>query len=110
LPLLEKVRVEIFIPDLPDPAYDSILEVLGDELAYSFGGCTIISSTGKYRTSDGAIIPDKIHILFSDTQFVWARDRLLLESYAERARTVVKRALAREESILVAVFPVFHEA
>jgi hypothetical protein len=33
LPLSEKIRVEIFVPDLPDPIYGRILEEFGDELS-----------------------------------------------------------------------------
>jgi hypothetical protein len=38
----------------------------------------------------------------------WDRDRLIVELYAERIRTVVKRALLREEAIMVVAYPVFH--
>jgi len=34
LPLSERVRIELFIPDLPDRIYSDLLERLGDELAY----------------------------------------------------------------------------
>lgn len=108
MPLSEKVRIEIFIPDLPDPVYASILEELGNELTYAYGGCTVVSTNGKYRSSGGLILPDKIHLLFSDTPFLWVRDRLIVELYAERIRTVVKRALAREEAIMVVAYAVFH--
>ena len=40
MPLSEKVRIEIFIPDLPDPIYGNILEQLGNELTYAYGGST----------------------------------------------------------------------
>jgi hypothetical protein len=110
LSLSEKVRIEIFIPDLPDPIYSSILQGLGDELTYAFGGCTVVSTDGKYRSSDGLILPDKVHLLFSDTSFHWQPDRLTIELYVERIRTVVQRALAREESVLVVVYPVYHAA
>jgi len=40
LPLSEKVRIEIFIPELADPIYSAILEELGNELAYAYGGLT----------------------------------------------------------------------
>jgi hypothetical protein len=110
LPLSEKVRVEIFIPDLPDPIYDKILEQLGNELTYAYGGSTSIGANGKYRSSDGLIFPDKVNLLFSDTPFLWERDRLLVELYAERIRSVVKLALAQEETVLVAVYPVYHAA
>lgn len=109
MPLSEKVRIEAFIPDLPDPTYASILEELGDELTYAFGGCTILATRGKYRSSRGLIFPDKVNLIFSDTSFIWNKDRLTIELYAERLRTVVKRALFREESILIAAYPVFHE-
>jgi hypothetical protein len=108
LPLSERVRIEIFIPDFPDPAYGNIVEQLGNELTYAFGGCTIIQPTGKYRSSDGLILPDKIQLLFSDTAFSWMHDRLLLDLYAERIQIVVKRALSQEESVLVVVYPVYH--
>jgi hypothetical protein len=108
LPLSEKVRIEIFIPDLPDPAYNSILEELGNELTYAFGGCSVVAASGKYRSSDGLIFPDKIQLLFSDTAFLWTSDRLLIELYADRLRAVVQSALSDEESILVAVYPLCH--
>ena len=110
MPLSEKVRVEIFIPNLPDPIYGNILEQLGNELTYSYGGSTTIATSGKYRSSDGLILPDKVNLLFSDTPFLWEQDRLLVELYVERIRRVVKRALAQEETVLVAVYPVYHAA
>ena len=76
MPLSEKVRIEIFIPDLPDPIYGRILEELGNELAYAYGGSTVLRGEGKYRSSDGSTLPDKVNLLFSDTPFVWSRDRL----------------------------------
>lgn len=108
MPLSEKVRIEIFIPDSPDPLYSRILEELGNELTYAFGGCSVIGTSGKYRSSTGLILADKVQFLFSDTAFQWVRDRLVLEQYADRMRTVVKRTLSREEAILVVAYPVAH--
>lgn len=65
MPLSEKIRIEIFIPDLPDPIYGRILEEFGDELSYAFGGCTVVSTSGKYRSDAGLILPDRINILFT---------------------------------------------
>ena len=108
MPLSEKVRIEVFIPDLPDPVYGRMLDELGNELSYAFGGCTVVMTSGKYRSSDGAILPDKVNLLFSDTPFLWKRDRLIIEQYAERVRSAVQGALAGEESILAAFYPVYH--
>jgi hypothetical protein len=108
LPLSEKVRIEIFIPDLPDPANGSIIEQFGNELTYAFGGCTIVEAAGKYLSYENQIVGDRVKVLFSDTTFLWTRDRLALELYADRLRLVVHRAISQEESILVAVHPVYH--
>jgi hypothetical protein len=102
------VRIEIFIPDSSDPTYQSILEQLGNEMAYAYGGSSAVTTSGKYRSTEGLILPDKINLLFSDTPFVWERDRLVVEQYAERMRRVVHRTLAKEESILIVVYPVYH--
>jgi len=108
LPLSERVRIEVFIPDLPDPTYGRILEEFGDELSYAFGGCTVTPSSGKYHSVSGLILPDKINILFTDTPFEWEEDREVLTRYAEELRDVIKRALEGEEAILVSIHPVYH--
>jgi hypothetical protein len=108
LPLLEKIRIELFIPDLPDPIYNRLLEELGNELSYAFGGCTVTPTQGKYRSTAGFILPDKIDILFTDTPFHWDKDRLLLEQYTTALRQVVQQVLRNEEAILIAVYPVYH--
>ena len=110
MPLSEKVRIEIFIPDLPDPVYDRILEEFAVELTYAFGGCTITASFGKYRSDSGIILPDKLNILFTDTPFEWEKDRFILTRYAEELHGVIQRALNAEEAILIAVHPVCHVA
>jgi hypothetical protein len=93
---------------MPDAIYGRILDGLGDELTYAFGGSTVITTSGKYRSVDGLILPDRVDLLFSDTPFLWERDRLIIEQYAERIRGVVHRSLAREESVLVVVYSVYH--
>ena len=108
MPLSEKIRIEIFVPDLPDPAYGRILEEFGDELSYAFGGCTITPSSGKFRSASGLILPDKINILFTDTPFEWGRDRDVIEKYAEELQDVIQQALRNEEAILITVYPVHH--
>lgn len=108
MPLSEKVRVEIFIPDLPDPSYSRLCEELGDELSYAFGGCTAFQGGGKYRADDGPILPDRVNVLFTDTPLRWETDRLLIERYANILREIVARALVKEEAVLIAVYPVCH--
>lgn len=108
MPLSEKVRIEIFIPDLPDSIYDRILEEFGDELSYACGGCTVMSGAGKYRSASGLILPDKINILFSDTPFDWERDRDVIERSTGELQDVIQRALESEEAILITLHPVYH--
>ena len=108
MPLSEKVRIEIFIPDLPDPIYGHLLEELGNELSYAFGGCTINPVAGKYRSTAGWILPDNINLLFTDTPFQWKKDRKVIELYAERLQDAVSQALEKEEVVLIAVYPVYH--
>ncbi|MGH7887334.1 MAG: hypothetical protein ACREPG_05675 [Candidatus Binatia bacterium] len=108
MPLLEKVRIELFIPDLPGLIYARILEEIGNELSYAFGGCTAISTQGKYRSTAGLILPDKVNILITDTPFQWDKDRLLIERYTRSLHQVVRQVLSSEEAILISVHPVYH--
>jgi hypothetical protein len=82
--LSERVRVEIFIPDLPDPSYSRLLEELEVELSYTFGGCTVLSASGNFRTDVGLILPDQINIVFTDLDLDIDRDRLRIGQYVDR--------------------------
>lgn len=106
--LSEKIRIEIFIPDSSDNAYRNLLEELATEFSYAFGGCTEVSASGKYRSFDGLLISDKMHILFSDAPLQWERDRLALGHYVDRVKAAAERALELEEVVLASVFSVCH--
>jgi hypothetical protein len=108
LSLSEKVRIEIFIPDSLDNVHRNLIEELATEFSYAFGGCTDVSAAGNYHSSDGLIISDKIHILFSDAPLQWERDRLALEHYVDRVKSAAERALELEEVVLISVFSVCH--
>ena len=106
--LSEKVRVEIFIPDLPDPSYRRLLTELETELSYTFGGCTVLSASGSFRSESGLILPDNVSILFMDVALQLERDRLRIGQDVDRVREAIREALPREESILVSVHPIYH--
>ena len=108
MPLSEKVRIEIFIPDPLDVAYRDLLKELATELSYAFGGCTQVPALGQYRSLVGPISTDKINILFSDAALLWDRDRLAIAQYVDRVRSAAQRALEREEVVLNCVYPVCH--
>ena len=108
MPLSEKVRIGIYIPDPPDIAYRDLLEELAAELSYAFGGCTEVLASGKYHSLDGSIFTDRITILFSDAPLLWERDRFVLGEYVDFVRRAAHQALPGEEGVLVSSYPVFH--
>ena len=40
MPLSEKVRIEVYIPDLPQQISQNLLDALAQEFTYTFGGAT----------------------------------------------------------------------
>lgn len=49
LPLSEKARIEVYLPDLPARAYRELLDALNREFTYTFGGCSILQGlAGSY--------------------------------------------------------------
>ncbi len=67
MPLLERVRVEIFLPDLPSSEYQNLLRSFEEEFTYAFGGSTIVRGLeGSYLSQSGERIPDRINLLYTD--------------------------------------------
>jgi len=64
LPLFEKARVEVYLPDLPKPAYQDLLDTLGQEFTYTFGGCTIIHGLdGSHLSQMDFMLRDRVNLI-----------------------------------------------
>ncbi|MBV9241758.1 MAG: hypothetical protein JO314_07110 [Acidobacteria bacterium] len=85
------------------------MAALEDEFTFNFGGCSIIKGVeGDYLASDGQVDRDRINIIYTDTPYSFEENLPRLTSYAAEIREATGDALQEEESILVALYPVFH--
>lgn len=108
MPLLERARVEAYVPDLPSEAYRNLLEALDREFTYAFGGCTISRGLdGSYLSRVGAKTPDRINLIYTDLPIALSTDFDSIARYADEVKIASLEALT-EESILVTVTQVFH--
>ena len=108
MPLSEKARVEVYIPDSPRPAYRRLLKGLDREFTHTFGGCTILRGiNGSYLSRKGLFVRDRINLIYTDTSFSIRDDLERFSRYAEALRLGVDRALD-EEAVLVVTYTVYH--
>lgn len=108
MPLSEKARIEVYLPDLPRAAYQDLLSALTQEFTYTFGGCTIIRGLdGSYLSQSGLPIQDRINLIYMDTPYTFAENFDVVSTYADKLKNAAFAALA-EEAILVVVSQVFH--
>lgn len=99
MPLSEKARVEVYIPDSPAPAYRELLERLEREFTFGFGG--------SYLSDLGVPIQDQITLIYTDLPYAMSRHLPLLSTYAEEICAAAFAALEKE-AILVTVTQVYH--
>jgi hypothetical protein len=108
LPLSERARVEIYLPDLPKPAYQDLLAALDREFTYTFGGCTIIRGLdGSYLSQAGQMLQDRITLIYTDTPYAFRENIRIISKYCNRLREAANFGL-EEEAILVVVFAIYH--
>ena len=108
MPLSEKARAEVYIPDVIQEAYQNLLENFEQEFTYTFGGCTVNKGlSGSYRSQIGLVVPDRINLIYTDTPFSLQEALLLNSVYADKLRLAAFRAL-NEEAVLVTVMAVYH--
>ncbi len=108
MPLSEKARVEIYLPDLPRAAYQDLLTALAQEFTYTFGGCMIVRGLdGSYLSQAGSQIQDRINLIYTDTPYPFAENFEVVSAYADKYKATAFVAL-EEEAALVAVSTVFH--
>jgi len=108
LPLSEKARVEVYIPDSSDSAYRDLLEEFEQEFTYGFGGCTIQRGlSGSHLSNQGVLIQDRINLIYTDLPYSLTDHLPLLTNYADELRSAAFLAL-NEEAVLVTVSQVYH--
>jgi hypothetical protein len=109
LALSEKLRIELFLPDNPHPAYKALLATFQEEFTTTFGGCTVISNVeGQYRSEENQqTMTDRIQILFVDTNLQPALHQQAVEQYLHQMYETAYEAL-EEEAILISVYAVSH--
>ena len=78
MPLSEKARIEVYIPDLPQQTYQNLLNALAQEFTYTFGGSTIIRGLdGSYLSRPGVRMQDRVHLIYTDTPFALVENFLM---------------------------------
>ena len=108
MPLSEKARVEVYVPDSPPPAYQSLLDALEQEFTYTFGGCTIARGLqGSYLSEAGLPLYDRVNLIYTDASIRFEPNVGALARFADKLRQAAFDAL-QEEAILVAVLKVYH--
>jgi hypothetical protein len=108
LPLSEKARIEVYLPDVPRPAYQDLLAALEQEFTYTFGGCTILRGLeGNYLSQLGVRMRDRINLVYTNTPFAFEENFPRLSRYTDELRDAAFEAL-EEEAVLVAVLKVYH--
>ena len=108
MPLSARARVELYLPDRPEPIYQDLYHAIVNEFTNVFGGCTTQHSKGSYLADSGASIAEKVLVVYADTEFDFQDNLELVTEYADHLRGDVHLALDEEEEILVAVWSVSH--
>jgi len=108
LPLLERVRVEVYLPDPHLTQYDSLLRSFEEEFTYALGGCTIVRGLeGSYLSQLGRRIPDQVNLIYSDVSLALSTDFALVAGYVGQLKRAATEAL-NEEVVMVTVEQIYH--
>lgn len=87
MPLSERARIEVYLPDLPKTSYQELLEAFDAEFTYTFGGCTIVRGLdGSYLSRSGIRGQDRVNLIYTDTTIGFGENLLKLSRYTDRLK------------------------
>jgi hypothetical protein len=108
LPLLERARVEVYVPDLPVPHYRNLLLSFEEEFTYAFGGCTVVRGLdGSYLSHAGVKTPDRINLVYTDLPVALSTNFDKAARYANELKEAAFDVL-NEETVLVTISQIYH--
>ena len=100
-----KIRVEVYLPVRYEPAYQDTLTWLIEEFTELRGGCTVHENAGGYYLSQsGAIIDDRVSIVYSDFPMNWndLSDQAEALDYGAALQNFLVENLWEEEILITA--------
>ena len=107
MPLLERLRVEVYIPDLPSVEYQNLLNSFEAEFTYAFGGSSVLRGLeGCYLSKRGERIWDRINLIYCDSPLALSTNAASVTAYVGELKRAAMEALA-EETVLVSVHQVY---
>jgi hypothetical protein len=107
-----RIRVEVYLPVRYEAAYQDTLDWIIRQFTELRGGCTVIENVGGYYLSnEKEIIDDRVSLVYCDFPMNWAKraERRETLDYCSELQAFMLRNLW-EEAILIAVYPVSHNA
>ena len=108
MPLFEKARIEVYLPDVPRAEYRDLLGALEQEFTYTFGGCTTVRGLeGNYLSRLGLRMRDRVNHAYTDIPVGLDEKFDRISRYADELRDAALQAL-EEEAVLIVVFKVYH--
>ncbi|MGH9942551.1 MAG: hypothetical protein ACRD9R_09390 [Pyrinomonadaceae bacterium] len=107
MPLSERARIEVYVPDLAISNYRRMLESLEEEFTYTFGGCTVIRGIEGSYARGNLKTRERVNLVYADTAFDFSDNFECVASYADQLKQAASEALA-EEAILVVVQRIYH--
>lgn len=108
MPLLERARVEVYVPELPASHYRNLILSFEEEFTYAFGGCTVVRGMeGSYLSLSGSKTPDRIAVIYTDLPVALSTNFSNAARYADELRQAAFEVLS-EESVLVTVAQIYH--
>lgn len=108
MPLSEKVRIEVYVPDRPETHYQNLLDAFADEFTEAFGGATVQRGfEGRYLYDAGEKIVEPMNVVYADLPLNLEKYRDEIAFYLSEIKQAAEEIL-EEEEILVTVRPLFH--
>jgi PII-like signaling protein len=108
LPLLEKVRIEIYVPERREARYQNLLEAIADEFTEAFGGATVQRGfEGRYLSDSGDKETEPMNLIYSDLPLNFGEHQREISRYLDEIKEAAHEVL-NEESILVTARTIFH--
>ncbi len=108
MPLSEKVRIEIYVPDRAEANYQNLLDAFADEFTEAFGGATLLRGfEGRFLSATGEKEVEKMNLVYTDLPLNLTAYQNEIAVYLDEIKEAAHEVL-NEESILVTARTIFH--